>query len=55
MIRKSKMKATQIRLPERVFEGLHELRTAGYLPSAIMRQAIEKAVNERLHAIKAKE
>lgn len=51
---KPKMMPTQIRLPEQVFKSLHTLRAAGYLPSAVMRVAIEKAVQEKIAEIEAR-
>ena len=47
--------ATQIRLPEEVFTGLHQLKSAGYNMAAVMRQGIAKEVEEKLTELKARE
>ena len=47
--------ATQIRLPEEVFAGLHQLKDAGYNMAAVMRQGIAKEVKARLIELQARE
>ncbi len=45
---------TMLRLPIDTLHKLDELRACGYLPSAIMRAAVIKAVNEKLAQAKAR-
>jgi hypothetical protein len=42
------LKPIQIRLTPQTVEALRKLRSRGYLPSAICRQAIEEAVQQKL-------
>lgn len=47
--------ATQIRLPEEVFAGLHQLKDAGYNMAAVMRQGIAREVKAKLNELQARE